>query len=70
VMGDHQPAPMITGEGASRAVPVHILSRDPELLRPFVEWGFVPGALPVEGPASARMDDFRGWFVRAFSGVQ
>ena len=72
ILGDHQPAPLITGDGASRAVPVHVVSGDPELIRPFLTWGFQPGAFPPNTPPSPerplrRMDDFRSWFVEAFS---
>jgi hypothetical protein len=67
ILGDHQPAPLITGEGASRSVPVHIISRDPELLTPFEKWGFIPGMLPKTGPAALPMEQFRDWFLTAFS---
>ena len=67
VLGDHQPAPLITGDDASRAVPVHVISGDPVLVRPFTEWGFQPGAFPDPGQSARRMDAFRDWFVRAFS---
>ncbi len=56
ILGDHQPAPLITGEGASRSVPVHVISRDPELLAPFEEWGFIPGMVPKTGPATLPME--------------
>ena len=68
VLGDHQPAPLITGENASRKVPVHVISGDPMLLRPFLEWGFRAGSQPDHDGPTRRMDDFRDWFVRAFSG--
>jgi hypothetical protein len=67
ILGDHQPAPLITGEGASRSVPVHIISRDLELLAPFDEWGFVPGMVPKTGPATLPMEQFRDRFLAAFS---
>ena len=67
ILGDHQPAPLITGEGASRSVPVHIISRDPELLAPFEEWGFIPGMVPKTGPATLPMEQFRNRFLEAFS---
>lgn len=35
VIGDHQPAPLVTGDGASRDVPVHIISARPRLVEPF-----------------------------------
>ncbi|MCH7749750.1 MAG: hypothetical protein IH939_16810 [Acidobacteria bacterium] len=67
VLGDHQPAPMITGDNSSRAVPVHVISGDPALLQPFLDWGFKRGALPDPDQPAPRMDAFRDWFVRAFS---
>ncbi len=67
VLGDHQPAPMITGDDASRASPVHVIAADPTLLEPFVAWGFVEGAIPASAHSAPRMDAFRDWFVRAFS---
>ena len=67
VLGDHQPAPMITGDNSSRAVLVHVISGDPALLQPFLDWGFKGGALPDPDHPAPRMDAFRDWFVRAFS---
>ena len=67
VMGDHQPAPLITGDDATRAVPVHAISGDAALIRPFLEWGFAPGARPGRSRPADGMDAFRDWFVRAFS---
>jgi phosphoglycerol transferase MdoB-like AlkP superfamily enzyme len=46
LVGDHQPAASITGEGASWDVPVHIVSRDSKLLGRFIEQGFRPGMEP------------------------
>lgn len=67
-MGDHQPAPLITGDEAPRTVPVHVFSADPELLEPFLAWGFAKGAFPDPKATPPRMDAFRDWFVGAFSG--
>jgi hypothetical protein len=37
-------------------------------LEPFLEWDFVPGAIPdEEQPRARRMDEFRDWLVRAYS---
>jgi hypothetical protein len=67
VPGDHQAAPWVTGaEGAD--VPVHVIARDPDLVQPFLDWGFQPGAIPPSGGAAHRMDEFREWLVRAYSG--
>ena len=48
VLGDHQPAANVTGEGATWDVPVHIISSNPELLQRFVARGFKPGLEPSE----------------------
>jgi Sulfatase len=67
LLGDHQSAPLITGEGASRDVPIHVISGDPALLAPFLTWGFAPGMLPpANGPAKP-MSAFRDFFLEAFS---
>jgi hypothetical protein len=66
LVGDHQPAPLITGEGASRDVPMHVISGSPALLEPFLAWGFKSGMQPGNGPAR-RMDLFRDWFLGTFS---
>ena len=67
VLGDHQPAPLIAADEASRAVPVHVISGDRALVQPFLDWGFKAGALPDPDHRAPRMDAFRDWFVRAFS---
>ena len=70
VLGDHQPAPLITGEGATWEVPVHVISGDRALLEPFIDWGFAEGAWPSPDPdrETLGVDYFRDWFVRAYSG--
>ena len=52
VLGDHQPAANVTGEGATWDVPVHIISKNPELLQRFVARGFKPGLEPAVPPKS------------------
>ncbi|MEX0730340.1 MAG: hypothetical protein WED00_14030 [Aquisalimonadaceae bacterium] len=66
VLGDHQPAPLITGHNASAAVPVHVISADPALIEPFLKYGFRPGALPDSARTNNTMDAFRGWLHAAF----
>ena len=66
LIGDHQPAANITGEGASWDVPVHIVARDGELLARFIEQGFQPGLAPPRqalGPLHA----LTGMLLQAFS---
>jgi hypothetical protein len=67
-LGDHQPAPLITGDDAPWSVPVHVISGDSTLVHPFLAWGFVRGAWPDPAIEPVGMDFFRDWFVRAYSG--
>ncbi len=76
VLGDHQPAPLVTGESASRDVPVHIISGNPSLLRPFVGQsgsgepgleGFRDGTLPAMSSGGVGMDDLRPFLHLHFS---
>jgi len=67
VLGDHQPAPLITGATEDRSVPVHVIAGDSALVAPFLEWGFRESALPDLSGTAKGMDAFRAWFVEAFS---
>lgn len=68
LLGDHQPAPLITGNNGGMAVPVHVISGDPQKLTPFVSQGFIDGTRPpaIEGMDVARMDRLRHWLQDAF----
>ncbi len=46
VVGDHQPAALVSGRGASWEVPVHVVSEDPALLQRLLGSGFVAGLKP------------------------
>ncbi len=66
LLGDHQPAAIITGHEASGAVPVHIISRNPDLVEPFRRRGWVDGLIP-EYPAEAPgMNVLRDWLHEDF----
>ncbi len=66
LVGDHQPASIITGEGASRDVPVHVVSGDPTVLDRIRGWGWQRGMTPAEASPVYRMDAFRRMFVESF----
>jgi hypothetical protein len=66
LLGDHQPAQIITGPEPSPGVPVHVISGDPALLEPFRERGFVAGAWPVSETTETGMDRFREWLHEAY----
>lgn len=67
MVGDHQPAANVTGEGASWDVPVHIIARDPELLARFVALGFSAG-LQAPRTSIGSMHELTGLMLRAFAG--
>lgn len=69
VIGDHQPAPLVTGPDVTWEVPVHVISGDASLVEPFLDWGFVEGTWPDPKPVDTGMDYFRDWFVRTYSGA-
>jgi hypothetical protein len=69
ILGDHQPAPLVTGDDASRDVIVHVISADPALVAPFLNGslpGFRQGTRPHPDTAGALMSDFRPFLHEAF----
>ncbi|MEQ5816310.1 sulfatase [Marinobacter sp. NFXS11] len=69
ILGDHQPAPLITGEEASRDVVVHVISANPSLVEPFLSGelpGFQSGIRPDPETAGATMSQFRPFLHRHF----
>ncbi|WP_311273188.1 MULTISPECIES: sulfatase [unclassified Rhizobium] len=67
ILGDHQPASIITGPGASRAVPVHIVTDDAQLLARFQKDGFTSGMTPVNTTGERPMSELRQLLIDAFS---
>ena len=63
--GDHQPVAGVTGQGASWDVPVHVVSRDPQLLARFIAQGFAPGMAPPRR-SLGRLDQLTGMMLEAF----
>lgn len=66
VLGDHQPNADVSGGDESWAVPIHVLSRNPELLRPFDDLGYVKGFTPTQSPPYPGMEAFYPQFIRGF----
>ncbi len=66
LLGDHQPAAIITGHEASGAVPVHIIARNPDLVEPFRQRGFIDGLVPDYPATAPRMDVLRDWLHEDF----
>ncbi len=65
-LGDHQPAPLVTGANAGRDVPVTIVARDPAVLDHIAGWGWQDGLKPGPRTPVWRMDTFRDRFLTAF----
>jgi hypothetical protein len=66
VLGDHQPAPIVSGPGASHDVPVSIIAHDPAVLDRVSAWGWSDGLRPEASAPVWRMDAFRDRFLRAY----
>jgi phosphoglycerol transferase MdoB-like AlkP superfamily enzyme len=67
IMGDHQPAPLVTGELANHDVPVHLIARDPAVLAAVADWRWSNGLLPAADAPVWRMDEVRDRLLAAFS---
>jgi hypothetical protein len=65
-LGDHQPSPIVTGQGASRDVPISIVSRDRSVFDRISQWGWQQGLEPDAQAPVWRMDAFRDRFLTAF----
>ena len=67
VLGDHQPATIVSGQGADHDVPVSVIARDPRVLERIDDWGWQRGLHPSPDAPVWRMDSFRGRFLDAFA---
>jgi phosphatidylglycerophosphate synthase len=66
VLGDHQPAKIITGENPSHDVPISVIAHDPAVLDKISGWGWQDGLRPSPNAPVWRMDAFRNRFFSAF----
>ncbi|MEP6561984.1 MAG: CDP-alcohol phosphatidyltransferase family protein [Nakamurella sp.] len=67
VLGDHQPAAIVSGAGADHDVPISIIARDPAVLQRISAWGWQAGLRPDAQAPVWPMDSFRDRFLAAFS---
>ncbi|WP_207934173.1 sulfatase [Actinomadura sp. KC06] len=67
-LGDHEPAPLITGPDAGRDVPVTIVAKDKAVLDKVSGWGWQDGLRPAKNGPVWPMSDFRDRFLTAFGG--
>jgi hypothetical protein len=66
LLGDHQPPAVVGGELQQWTVPVHVLSRDPDLVAPFIAAGYAAGLVPPRTPPPKGMETFLPSFLAAF----
>ncbi len=66
LLGDHQPATIVSGEDAGHDVPVSVIARDPAVLDAIDHWGWRDGLLPGPDAPVWRMDAFRDRFLAAY----
>jgi phosphatidylglycerophosphate synthase len=66
VLGDHQPATVVTGQGASHDVPISVIAHDPKVLDQIAGWRWQGGMLPSPRAPVWPMAAFRDRFLSAF----
>jgi hypothetical protein len=65
-LGDHQPAPFVTGNGAGQDVPITIVTRDRTVLDRVAGWGWQNGLRPDPQAPVWPMEAFRDRFLTTF----
>ncbi|MEU5696767.1 sulfatase [Actinosynnema sp. NPDC020468] len=65
-LGDHQPAQVVTGEGATKDVPITLVARDRAVLAHTDPWSWTPGLNPAPTAPTWPMESFRDRFLTAF----
>ncbi len=66
LLGDHQPATIVTGQGASHDVPISIIAHDPKVMDQIAGWGWQDGLRPSPQAPVWPMNAFRDRFLGAF----
>ncbi len=66
MLGDHQPATIVSGEDPGHDVPVSVIARDPAVTDRISGWGWDDGLRPDTGAPVWRMDAFRDRFLAAY----
>jgi hypothetical protein len=66
ILGDHQPPELTTGTDHLWTVPIYVLARDPDLVKPFAALGYVATADPPILVQPEGMEKFLGEFLTAF----
>ena len=67
LLGDHQPARVVTGHGAGHDVPITVIAHDPTVINQISGWGWQDGMRPDSDAPVWPMDAFRDRFLAAYS---
>ncbi|MEW2299436.1 CDP-alcohol phosphatidyltransferase [Streptomyces sp. NPDC006655] len=65
-LGDHQPIARVSGNHASRDVPISIVAKDPKVLDAIGSWNWTDGLRPAHDAPVWKMSAFRDRFLTAF----
>ncbi|MGW1747857.1 CDP-alcohol phosphatidyltransferase [Streptomyces sp. NPDC002092] len=65
-LGDHQPIARVSGNHASRDVPISIVAKDPKVLDKIDGWGWSDGLRPAHNAPVWKMSAFRDKFLTAY----
>ena len=66
VLGDHQPATIVSGDDAGHDVPVTVIAHDPDVINRISAWGWQAGLRPGPDAPVWPMDAFRDRFLVAY----
>lgn len=66
VLGDHQPATIVSGQGASHDVPISVIAKDSTVFESIEGWQWQDGVLPTPDAPVWPMSAFRDRFLDAF----
>jgi hypothetical protein len=66
LLGDHQPATIVSGQGASHDVPITIIAHDPAVMDRISGWGWQDGMRPDSNAPVWPMDAFRDRLLAAY----
>jgi hypothetical protein len=65
-LGDHQPIARVSGNHASRDVPISIVAKDPKVLDKIADWNWTDGLRPAHKAPVWKMSAFRDKFLTAY----
>ncbi|MEH0443891.1 CDP-alcohol phosphatidyltransferase [Streptomyces sp. B21-102] len=66
VLGDHQPIARVSGDNASRDVPISLVAKDSKVLDKIAGWNWTDGLKPAHNAPVWKMSAFRDKFLTAY----